>query len=66
MPNYNISPIDEDKMSDFVPKLTKKDIENMVPDLKDEITEQSEVLTVEWVHAFLEEINKIENFFLTK
>ena len=59
-------PVDEDKLSDLVPKLNKKDIINMVPDAADEVIEQSEILTVDWVHAFLEEINRIEGFFINK
>ena len=38
----------------------------MVPDEVDDVIELSEKLTIEWIHAFLEEINRIENFFLTK
>ena len=50
----------------LVPELRKKDISNMVPDERDELTEQSEALTIGWVHAFLEEINRIDTFFVTK
>ena len=38
----------------------------MVPDEDDEIKEGSENLTVQWVHAFLEEIERIEYFFKSK
>ena len=38
----------------------------MVPDEDDDIKEESENLTVQWVHAFLEEIERIEQFFKSK
>ena len=37
-----------------------------MPDVHDEVIELSESLTIDWVHAFLEEMNKIENFFVKK
>ena len=58
--------MDVDKISDIVPKMKKQDITNMVPDVRDEVIEQSEILAVDWVHAFLEEIDRIEEFFVTK
>ena len=44
----------------------KKDIENIVLDENDEIQIESENLTVQWVHAYLEEIERIEKFFQSK
>lgn len=57
---------DTRRYTKFVPELCKKDIDNMVPDDRDEIIEESERLTINWVHAFLEEINRVEQFFITK
>ena len=49
-----------------MPQLKKKDIQNMIPDEVDETIELSEQLTIDWVHAYMEEINRIDNFFMTK
>ena len=38
----------------------------MIPDEVDETIELSEQLTIDWVHAYMEEINRIDNFFTTK
>ena len=38
----------------------------MIPDEVDETIELSEQLTIDWVHAYMEEINRIDSFFTTK
>ena len=53
-------------MEDLIPKLSKKDLANMRPDERDEATEEAERLTIEWVHAFLDEVYRIDDFFKTK
>ena len=55
-----------ERFSKLVPNLKKKDLENMYPEDDDEIKFDSEELTVQWVHAFLEEIERIEFFFKSK
>ena len=50
----------------LLPDLKKKDVENMQPDERDDVVEYSEQLTVEWVHAFLDEIYRIDDFFKKK
>ena len=35
----------------------------MKPDERDDVIEYSEQLTVEWIHAFLDEIYRIDDFF---
>ena len=50
----------------LVPELKKKDIANMQPDERDDIVEHSETLSVEWIHAFLDEIYRIDDFFKEK
>ena len=50
----------------MVPELKKSDIDNMVPDEYDEVIELSEKLTIEWVHAFLGEMERVEDFFKMK
>lgn len=54
-------------LEDLIPKLSKKDLANMRPDdERDETTEEAERLTIEWVHAFLDEVYRIDDFFKTK
>ena len=50
----------------MLPDFKKKDVENMQPDERDEIVGYSEQLTIEWVHAFLDEIYRIDDFFKKK
>ena len=56
------------EMEELLPqKMTKKDLENvMEPDIMDDTMQLSEKLTVEWVHAFLDEIHRIDEFFSSK
>ena len=54
------------QMESLVPSLKKKDVPNMQPDERDEVVQQSEQLTVEWIHAFLDEIYRIDDFFKTR
>ena len=53
-------------IADLVPELKKKDIINMKPDERDDLVEHSETLSVEWIHAFLDEIYRIDDFFKEK
>ena len=46
--------------------LKKKDIQKMVPDEFDEVIELSEKMVIDWVHAYMEEIDRIQNFFINK
>ena len=50
----------------LLPNLKKKDLDNMKPDERDEIIEYSEALTVEWIHHFLDEMYRIDDFFKNK
>ena len=50
----------------IIPELKKKDIENMKPGERDEAIEEAERLTIEWVHAFLDEVYRIDDFFKSK
>ena len=52
------------RVNRMVPELKRKDLKNMIPDERDEVIEHSELLTIDWVHAFLEEVNRIEGFFV--
>jgi len=38
----------------------------MQPDVRDAYVEYSEQLTIEWIHAFLDEIYRIDDFFKNK
>jgi len=35
----------------------------MQPDERDEVIEFSEELTINWIHAFLDEVYRIDDFF---
>lgn len=54
------------KMESLVPKLQKRDVANMQPDERDAVIEEAERLTIEWVHAYLDEVYRIDDFFKTK
>ena len=54
------------EMENLIPELKKRDIANMKPDERDEAIEEAERLTIEWVHAFLDETYRIDDFFKTK
>ena len=54
------------KMESLVPKLQKRDVANMQPDERDAVIEEAERLTIEWIHAFLDEVYRIDDFFKTK
>ena len=43
--------------------MKKKDFENMRPDEQDEVVKASEQITIQWIHAFLDEIYRIDDFF---
>ena len=48
------------KLNKVIPSaLKKKDIQNMIPDKVDEAVELSEKLTIEWIHAYMEEVDRI-------
>ena len=51
---------------DLIPDLKRKDFANMMPDERDEVTAQSEQLCIEWIHAFLDEIYRIDDFFTAR
>ena len=53
-------------MESLVPKLQKRDLANMQPDERDDVIEEAERLTIEWIHAFLDEVYRIDDFFKTK
>lgn len=53
-------------MANLIPELKKKDVENMKPGERDEAIEEAERLTIEWVHAFLDEVYRIDDFFKSK
>jgi len=53
-------------MENLVPDLKKKDLANMTPDERDDSVLQSEELTVDWIHAFLDEVYRVEDFFKGK
>ena len=38
----------------------------MKPDERDEVVDYSLTLTVEWIHAFLDEVYRIDDFFKQK
>ena len=38
----------------------------MIPDEVDEAVELSEKLTIEWIHAYMEEVDRIQRFFTNK
>ena len=48
-----------------MPGFKKKDKANMLPDERDETTDYSESQTIEWIHAFLDEIYRVDDFFST-
>ena len=54
------------KMESLVPKLQKRDVANMQPDERDAVIEEAERLTIEWIHAYLDEVYRIDDFFKTK
>ena len=53
-------------MENLVPELKKRDLANMQPDERDEVIEEAERLMIEWVHAFLDEVYRIDDFFKSK
>jgi hypothetical protein len=53
-------------MENLVPDLKKKDLANMTPDERDDCVLLSEELTVDWIHAFLDEVYRVEDFFKGK
>ena len=52
----------------LVPEIKQKDFDILISktDIKDEVLKQSEELATLWISAYLEEIDRIENFFLQK
>ena len=38
----------------------------MIPDELDEVIELSEKLAIDWVHAYMEEVERIQKFFTIK
>ena len=52
-------------MANLIPDLKKKDLDNMMPDERDELMEESERLSIEWIHAFLDEVYRIDDFFVS-
>ena len=54
------------EMENLIPELKKRDVANMKPDERDEAIEEAERLTIEWVHAFLDETYRIDDFFKSK
>ena len=54
---------EQSKLLKLVPALKKKDFENMRPDEQDEVVKESEQITIQWIHAFLDEIYRIDDFF---
>ena len=54
------------RIESLVPEVKKKDLANMQPDERDDIIEESEQLTVNWIHAFLDEIYRIDDFFKSR
>ena len=47
--------------------MRKQDLDNMQrPEGRDESVKRAESLTIEWIHAFLDEIYRIEDFFKEK
>ena len=54
------------QLQNLIPNLKKRDAENMQPDERDDQVEYSEQLTVEWTHAFLDEMYRIDDFFKKK
>lgn len=55
------------RASQLIPELKPKDLKLMIRDSQDEnLREDSEQLTVEWIHAFMDEIYRIDNFFQSK
>ncbi len=49
-----------------MPDLKKKDLANMTPDERDDCVLLSEELTVDGIHAFLDEVYRVEDFFTGK
>ena len=67
--DLNLSEVNIQKMNKaakIVPNLKKKDLANMKPDERDEIVDLSIDMTVQWVHAFLDEVYRIDDFFKAK
>lgn len=54
------------KYESLVPTLKKRDKLNMEPDERDDVVEYSEQMAVEWIHAFLDETYRIDDFFKSK
>ena len=53
-------------MENLLPELNKKDLANMIPDERDEFVIQAEELTIGWLHAFLDEVYRVDAFFNEK
>jgi len=53
-------------MQSLVPDLKKKDIANMRPDVRDDFVIFAEELTIGWLHAFLDEVYRVDDFFKGK
>ena len=58
--------VEKERLENLIPSLKKRDVRNMQPDRRDSRVAYSEQLTVEFIHAFLDEIYRIDDFFNNK
>ena len=58
--------VEIEKVPDFVDYNLLKSENPQIPQNEDEILEDSNKFTTEWIHAWLVEIERIEKFFTTK
>ena len=58
--------VDEQRIENLIPELKKKDVQKMQPDKRDQLLENSEQVTIDWIHAFLDETYRIDDFFKNK
>ena len=57
---------EEERLVNLIPSLKKRDVRNMKPDTRDARVALSEQVVVEWIHAFLDEIYRTDDFFKNK
>jgi len=47
----------------YLPTVKKRDLKHIQPDTRDAVVELSETVTVQWIHAFLDEVYRADDFF---
>lgn len=59
---------DAEALENFIPEMKKKDVDILMQDFEidEEVLRASEELSAVWISSYLDEIQRVETFFLTK